>query len=85
MSRPPVHVIRYGLIKACIWQNQTRSGDRFSITINRLYKNGDQWKESQRFGRDDLLLVAKVADQAHSWVYQQAINASKQKANGAPT
>lgn len=71
MSRPPVHVVRYGLIKACIWQNQTRNGERFTITINRLFKNGDQWKESQRFGRDDLLLVSKVADEAHTWVYQQ--------------
>ena len=81
MSRPPAHVIRYGLIKACIWQNQTRNGERFTITINRLFKNGDQWKESQRFGRDDLLLVSKVADEAHSWVYQQksTTNAASQQ------
>ena len=70
--RPPAHVIRYGLIKASIWQNQTRSGERYTVTIVRLFKNGDQWKESHRFGRDDLLLVSKVANEAHSWVYQQS-------------
>jgi len=72
MSKPPAHTIRYGLIKASIWENQTREGTRYSITIHRLFKNGDQWKESQRFGRDDLLLVAKVADESHSWIYEKS-------------
>ena len=68
MSRAPVHDIRLGLIKASIWRNQTKSGERHNVTITRLYKNGDTWKESGHFGRDDLLLVAKVADLAHTWV-----------------
>lgn len=48
------------------------SGERHSVSIVRLYKNGDTWVESTRFGRDDLPLVAKVSDLAHSWIYQQA-------------
>lgn len=72
MSKAPIHSIRFGLIKACIWQNHTRSGERHSVSIVRLYKNGDTWVESTRFGRDDLPLVAKVSDLAHSWIYQQA-------------
>jgi len=71
MSKPPAAVIRYGLIKACVWKNHTSSGDRYTITVVRLFKTGDVWKESTRFGRDDLLLVAKACDQAHSWIYQQ--------------
>lgn len=72
MSKPPVHTIRFGLIKASIWQNQTRSGERHSVTIVRLYKNGETWVESSRFGRDDLPVVAKVSDLAHTWIYQNA-------------
>ena len=72
MSNAPVHVIRFGLIKASIWQNQTKSGERHSVSVVRLYRNGDVWKESSRFGRDDLLLVAKATDVAHSWIYQNA-------------
>ncbi|MEZ6131316.1 MAG: hypothetical protein DWQ35_16100 [Planctomycetota bacterium] len=71
MSKPPSHTIRFGLIKASIWQNHTRNGDRHSVTIVRLYKNGDSWVESTRFGRDDLPLVAKVSDLAHTWIYEQ--------------
>jgi len=70
MSNPPVHEIRFGFIKATIWQNHTKNGDRFSISVIRLYRDGDRWKESQRFGRDNLPLVCKVMDMAHSWIFQ---------------
>lgn len=70
MSQAPVHVIRFGLVKASIWRNETKSGERHNVTVSRLYRNGDIWKESSHFGRDDLLVVAKVMDLAHSWIVQ---------------
>ncbi len=70
MSTQPVQINRFGLIKGCIWKNQTRAGERYSITIVRLYKNGDRWTESTRFGRDDLPLVAKICDVAHTWIFK---------------
>ena len=76
----PTHTIRFGYIKASIWRNQTKSGERHSVSIVRLYRNGDVWKESTRFGRDDLPLVAKAADLAHSWIYGQEQVTEKEKA-----
>ena len=67
----PVHEIRLGLIKASIWHNLTRAGERHNVTLVRLYRNGDTWKESTHFGRDDLLLASKVLDLAHTWIHQQ--------------
>jgi hypothetical protein len=64
------HEIRLGLIKARISCKQTRSGLRHSISVVRLYRNGDVWKQSTRFGRDDLPLVRLVLDLAHTWVLQ---------------
>ena len=72
MPKPPEHIIRFGLIKASIWRNQTRSGEWYTITVVRLFKNGDHWTESTRFGRDDLLLVSKVCDLAHTWVFDHS-------------
>lgn len=69
MSRPPVHSIRMGLIKASVWKNETKSGTRHAVTISRLFKNGDVWQESTRFGRDDLPLVAKVIELCHEWIF----------------
>lgn len=71
MSKKPVHEIRFGLIKASIWENATKNGKRFSISVCRLFKDGDTWRESTRYGRDDLPLLAKVADQAHTWIFEQ--------------
>lgn len=71
MASEPVHVIRFGLIKCEIFCNHTRSGDRFNAVFTRLYRNGAEWKQSRTFGRDDLLLVGKAADAAHTWIYQQ--------------
>ncbi len=65
----PVHEVRMGRIKAAIWANSTSAGTRHSVTIVRLYKEGDSWKTSTSFGRDDLPLVAKVSDQAHTWIF----------------
>ncbi len=68
----PINEIRLGSIKATIWKNETPSGFRYNVTLSRLYKDGEQWKSTESFGRDDFLLVGKVADQAHSWICQQA-------------
>jgi hypothetical protein len=67
----PVQEIRMGRIKAAIWENETQNGTRFNVTVTRLYKDGDEWKSSDSFGRDDLPLLAKVLDRAHSFCYEQ--------------
>lgn len=74
----PVHEVRLGRIKAAIWENETQNGTRHNVTVSRLYKDGEEWKDSTSFGRDDLPLVAKVVDQAHSWIFTQ----SHEAANG---
>ena len=71
-KKKPVHEIRFGRIKAAIWENETENGTRHNVSLYRLYKDGDQWKDTTSFNRDDLPLVAKVADQAHSWIYEHA-------------
>jgi hypothetical protein len=70
-SNKPVHEIRLGRIKAAIWENDTQNGTRHNVTLSRLYKDGEQWKDSTSFGRDDLPLVGKVSDLAHTWIFEQ--------------
>jgi hypothetical protein len=64
----PVHEIRMGLIKGAIWGNPTAEGIRYGVTFERRYRDGDEWKSTHSYGRDDLLTLAKVADEAHSWI-----------------
>jgi hypothetical protein len=57
-----------GLIKGAIWGNPTAEGIRYGVTFERRYRDGDEWKSTHSYGRDDLLTLAKVADEAHSWI-----------------
>lgn len=72
----PVHEVRMGRIKATVWENETREGIRHNVSLTRIYRDGKDWKDSTSFGRDDLPLVAKVADLAHSWVYDHGKTAT---------
>lgn len=68
----PVHVVRMRNIRAAIWANETEAGTRYNVTVSRLYKDDEQqWRTSESFGRDDLLLLAKVVDGAHTWITDQ--------------
>ncbi len=61
----PVHEIRRGLIKATVRRARTRSGLRHTVSVVRLYRNGDLWKHSTRFGRDDIPAVRLALDKAY--------------------
>ncbi len=74
MAEQIIHEIRFGLIKCEISCKTSPQGDRFSVKFVRLFRNGDKWQESGRFGRDDLPLVAKLADLAHTWIFIKAQN-----------
>ena len=70
MKNKPIHEIRFGAVKAAIWENQNEKGTRYSVSVTRLYKEGAEWKRTESFGRDDLPLLVKVADEAHTWIFQ---------------
>lgn len=71
-KQQPAHEIRLGAIKVAIWENETTAETRHNVTVTRIYKDGDQWKQTESFGRDDLPLLAKVVDLAHSWIFEHA-------------
>jgi hypothetical protein len=81
MNTKPIHEVRLGAIKAAVWRNENEtSGPRFNVKFSRFYKDGDIWKSTESFGRDDLLVVAKVADQTHSYIHQR----EQEEAAGKP-
>jgi hypothetical protein len=75
MSTKPVFELRRGLIKVCVRRKRTKSGTRHTVTVTRLFKDGDIWKESMRFGRDDIPLIRLLLDDAYVWIYENGENA----------
>jgi hypothetical protein len=64
----PAHKIRNRALSVTIWKNESDKGPWHSVTPSRSYKQGEEWKESASFGEDDLLPLAKLLDEAHSWI-----------------
>jgi len=72
----PAHNVKLGLVEAAIWRNENDGKPRFNVTVRRSYaveKDGKlNWSSTDSFGRDDLLVVAKAIDLAHTWIHEQA-------------
>ena len=67
----PVAEVRIGSVKAAIWRNEGESGPRFNVTFQRLYRTEEgKWQSTYSFGRDDLLVLMKVADATHTRVME---------------
>lgn len=64
----PVAEVRLGAVKAAIWENDTEGGDVYhSVTFERLYRTDEgDWRSAASFRGGELLLLAKVADAAHT-------------------
>jgi hypothetical protein len=79
-KKRPVQEIRIGRVRAAIWENETENGTFHNVTLSRLYKDDHgKWNDSGSFGRDDLPLVAKVCDQVHTWIFEQAAEKSEEQ------
>jgi hypothetical protein len=75
----PVHTVRHRNIKATIWRNTSEQGGAFfNVTITRSYKNGDEWHDINSFGYDDLMNVAKLMYDAHSFITELRAKESAQ-------
>ena len=71
-NNKPVHEMRLGRIVASVWANTSPKGTYYAVTACRLYRKGQGWARTSSFGRDDLPLVAKVMNDAHTWLFSEA-------------
>lgn len=84
-NKKPAHEFRLGQVRATIWANRSENQDIwFNVRISRRYKDGDLWRESDSFLRDQLPLVAKAADMAYSWIWRRQMERDKadRRSNG---
>ena len=71
-------------ITAAIWHNEKDGRSFYSVSFQRSYKDEKgTWRNSESFGLCYLLLLAKVADQAHSEIYRLR-GADREAPTGGP-
>jgi len=70
-NKNPTAKVTLHPVSAAIWRNQNPTGVFYSVTFERSYKDdAGNWKSSDSFSGNELLLLAKVADLAHSEIYK---------------
>ena len=71
MNRPEKK-FRCGPITATIWaETKTVNGEMvkfYSISIDKAYKQNDEWKHTTSFSAEDLPKVALVANEAYRYI-----------------
>lgn len=66
----PAHEIRLGTIKATIWGNTTQNGTVYNVVLRRVFRQNDEWRDTDSLGRDDLLQAALCLEQACLWIHK---------------
>ena len=75
-NNKPVAELRIGAVKATVWENEVGGITRHNVTFSRIYRDGDQWKTSHSFGLNNLLVLAKLADQVHTLISERNAEAA---------
>jgi hypothetical protein len=78
---PPAHRITYRNVRAAIWPNVGQNGPFYSVTFSRSYQDNDHvWHDATSFSANDLPLLAKLANDCHSWIAWQTKRAADEAA-----
>src|ERR1051325_328483 len=83
-SQKPVKVIRLRGVSTSIFANQGKSDGRditfHQVSIQRSYKDGDEWKQTTSFGRDDLPVLDLVLKRAWEFILDTEASRGKDEA-----
>ena len=70
-AKPPVAKVRVGLISGSIWERASEQGTFYTVSFERRYRDSEgNFKSSHSYDAQDLLVLAKVADLAHSKILE---------------
>lgn len=69
----PEHTVKVGGIQIAIWSNQTDKGVFRSITIDKSYKDGNEWKHTKSFKPNDLTFISLGITKVLEYLYVKDI------------
>ncbi len=81
-ANKPFYVVRRGLLKVVVWENQTTNGSMFSTQVVRSYRDGEDWKETHSLNREDLLHASKMLDQVDTVIHREEEKRREQQSSG---
>ena len=64
----PVKRFRIGFVTASIFKNEGPDRNFYSVTLQRSWKDEDEWKNGGSMGHADLRNASKVLERAEHWI-----------------
>ena len=79
-KKQPIKKFAAGAVNLAIWENQKqKDGKQFvvnSVSIERRYLEGENWKSTNSFGVNDLQKIRLVVDKAQEFLFLKDIEES---------
>lgn len=66
----PIRIFRLRGVKAAVFENKGDQGVFHKVTLQRIYREGEQWKTTQSLGRDDLPVAILLLDRAWQFILE---------------
>jgi hypothetical protein len=66
----PVKVFRLRGVKVAVFENKGEQGSFFKTAVQRIYKDGEEWKTTTNLGRDDLPVARMLMERAWEWILE---------------
>ena len=77
-SNKPVKVFRLRGVKAAVFENHSGDSVFHKVALQRVYKDGDEFKTTTGLGRDDLPVARHVLQKAWEWILETEASRSRE-------
>ena len=64
----PVAKFRARGVNVAVFENKGDNGVFYKTTLQRVYREGEEWKTTSSLGRDDLVVARYLMQKAWEWI-----------------
>ncbi len=79
-SNKPAQVLRLRGVKVAVFENRSADGSTFFKTaVQRIYREGEEWKTTTSLNRDDLPVARHLLQKAWEWILEREAQQTKEE------
>ena len=69
-SNKPIRVFRLRGVKAAIFENHAAENVFYKVSLQKIYREGEEWRTTTSLGRDDLPVARLLLDRAWEFILE---------------
>ena len=78
-TNKPVKVYRLRGVKVSVFENHAQESVFHKVTLQKIYREGEEWKTSTSLGRDDLPIARLLLGHAWEYILTQEASPSREE------